>query len=92
MVQLLWPAIGQLHGSPTHATAMPATLKFVARTLTTLPPWDVVSPKRITLRILNTSRACDRCELSATLLARQLYAQCAHQHPGAHLLPLVAAL
>jgi hypothetical protein len=51
IVQPLCPRTGQVQESPTQATGMPPTLKLVARVLTTLPPWDVVSPNRMTLRI-----------------------------------------
>gem|GEM_PF-4798202 len=52
MVQLLCPDMGQLQASPTQATGIPPTLKFVARVLITLPPWEVASPSRITLRMV----------------------------------------
>src|SRR5450830_72701 len=44
--------MGQLHKSPTQATAIPLTVKCVAAQLSTLPPCDVASPKRMTLRML----------------------------------------
>ena len=51
IVQPLCPGTGQLQESPTQATGIPPTLKLVARVLITLPPWEVGSPSRITLRM-----------------------------------------
>lgn len=40
--------MGQLHVSPTQATGIPCTVKWVALALITLPPCDVASPSRMT--------------------------------------------
>jgi hypothetical protein len=51
IVQPECPGMGQLHVSPTQATGIPRTLKWVALALTTLPPWVVASPRRMTFFI-----------------------------------------
>jgi hypothetical protein len=48
------PLIGQLQGSPFRATAMPCT-DAVPEAASTLPPWLVASPSRITFFMLSSN-------------------------------------
>ncbi len=50
MTQLLCPRFGQVHLSPSLATGLPPTSMWL-EALTTVPPWLVESPSRITFRM-----------------------------------------
>src|SRR5471030_228754 len=49
IVQVSCPGSGQLHVSPTRATGFPPTMNCWVRTVETWPPWEVGSPRRMTL-------------------------------------------
>jgi hypothetical protein len=61
ITQTLWPGIGQMHWSPTRATGMPSTVNHVALTLTTFPPCEVGSLRRMTFGMLTRRLTVGRC-------------------------------
>jgi len=69
ITQTLWPGKGQMHWSPTRATGIPSTVNQVALTLTTFPPCEVGSLRRMTLGIFKHRLMVEWCHHPQRMLA-----------------------